>query len=114
MGRHLAPSERLEHGGIPLDWTTLFLGWDGHGDQNGPVTTAQMPRYALDRIGYGPEEEFDLLSGLALAEERDTWTIRASVAQLASDTPEAWPSGCGDGRCCLRWRRGWSAAKIHG
>lgn len=27
----------------------MLLGWDRHGDQDGPVTTAHIQRYALER-----------------------------------------------------------------
>ena len=74
---------------IPIDWTTLLLGWDGLGDRNGMVTTEQLQSYAMDQIGYGPESEFELVSGIAFAEARDFWTIRACLEQLASDTPSA-------------------------
>lgn len=74
---------------IPIDWTTLLLGWDGLGDRNGLVTTEQLQSYAMDQIGYGPESEFELVSGIAFAEARDFWTIRACLEQLASDTPSA-------------------------
>lgn len=53
------------------------------------MTTAQIQSYAMDRIGYGPESEFDLTSHLAFADERDTWTVRACLEQLVSDAPAA-------------------------
>ena len=53
------------------------------------VTTKQLQSYAMDQIGYGPESEFELVSGIAFAEARDFWTIRAALEQLASDAPAA-------------------------
>lgn len=75
--------------GIPLDWNTLLLGWDGFGEFYGMVRTDQLRSYAMDQIGYGLEVEYELVCAIAFAEERDTWTIRACLEQLASDTPEA-------------------------
>ena len=74
---------------VPLDWNTLLLGWECFGDRSGMVTTEQLQSYAMDQIGYGPESEFELVSGIAFADARDTWTIRACLEQLASDTPSA-------------------------
>lgn len=75
--------DTLQKTGLPIDWATLLAGWRGQ------VTTQQLQDYALAQIGYGPESEFEGVSTLAFADERDFWTIRRCLEQLASDTPEA-------------------------
>ena len=56
---------------------------------NGFVTTEQLQDYALAQIDYGPDSEFERVSTLAFADDRDFWTINRCLEQLASDTPEA-------------------------
>jgi hypothetical protein len=78
--------------GFHVTWTAILLAWKGFPDVITPVTnlinTDEVLNFALDRIGYGPPEEEDVITRLAFSDGTDTWKIHRCLEELASIAPE--------------------------
>src|SRR3569833_2063160 len=79
--------DQLLRSGIPLDWATILMGWWDLRAYGTLLTVEQLQAYAMDQIGYGSSEQFDLVTQLAFADPTDTWTIKRSLEQLAPNAP---------------------------
>ena len=74
--------------GLPIDWTTVFIGWQGLPGHRLLITRDQVLDYAMDQIGYSLPEQESIVAELAFADAQDTWTIQRCLEQLALDAPE--------------------------
>jgi hypothetical protein len=70
--------ELLRKEGMPISWRTLYVGWN-----RGFVTSDQLPRFAMDRIGYSNPADEALVAELAFTDDRDWWTLQRCMETLS-------------------------------